>query len=74
MHSFFIYFQTQTYLQPFTDKFPQADIHELLAPDILHQLIKGCLKDHLITWVVKYIKVNHSAKEASRILDDIDHQ
>ncbi|KAG1804346.1 hypothetical protein EV424DRAFT_1544679 [Suillus variegatus] len=28
-------------LVPFTNDFPHADIHELLAPDILHQLIKG---------------------------------
>ncbi|KAG1890562.1 uncharacterized protein F5891DRAFT_1131665 [Suillus fuscotomentosus] len=26
---------------PFTNYFPRADIHELLSPDILHQLIKG---------------------------------
>ncbi|KAH8987671.1 hypothetical protein EDB86DRAFT_2749128, partial [Lactarius hatsudake] len=57
---------------PFTDSFPRADIHELLAPDLLHQLIKGTFKDHLVTWVCDYIKAEHPKKEARRILDDID--
>ncbi|TFK32967.1 hypothetical protein BDQ12DRAFT_700969 [Crucibulum laeve] len=33
--------------QPFTSEFPHAGIHELLAPDLLHQIIKGAFKDHL---------------------------
>ncbi|KAG2053883.1 hypothetical protein BDR06DRAFT_1051613 [Suillus hirtellus] len=39
-------------LVPFTNDFPRADIHELLAPDLLHQLIKGAYKDHLVDWVI----------------------
>ncbi|KAI9569828.1 hypothetical protein HD554DRAFT_2037827 [Boletus coccyginus] len=29
--------------------FPRADIHELIVLDLLHQLIKGTFKDHLVT-------------------------
>ncbi|KAG2052655.1 hypothetical protein BDR06DRAFT_983034 [Suillus hirtellus] len=47
--------------QPFTNDFPQANIHQMISPDILHQLIKGAFKDHLVTW-------------AQKIMDDIDHR
>ncbi|KAI9463519.1 hypothetical protein BJY52DRAFT_1202845 [Lactarius psammicola] len=57
---------------PFTHHFPCADIHQLLSPDLLHQLIKGCFKDHLIMWVNNYIKAEHSASKAQKIFDDID--
>ena len=62
-------------LQPFTHSFPRADIHFLLAPDLLHQLIKGVFKDHLVTWISAYIKAAApSEKEGLAILEDIDHQ
>ncbi|RPD67826.1 hypothetical protein L226DRAFT_474339, partial [Lentinus tigrinus ALCF2SS1-7] len=32
-----------------------ANIHELLTPDLLYQLIKGTFKDHLVDWVTEYI-------------------
>ncbi|KAF8489738.1 hypothetical protein JB92DRAFT_3085234 [Gautieria morchelliformis] len=59
---------------PFTNGFPRANINELLSSDILHHLIKGVFKDHLVTWVNDYIKVEHSASEAQKILDDIDRR
>ena len=59
--------------QPFTYGFPCADIHELLLPDLLHQIIKGT-KDHLVTWVTDYIKLEHPPAEAKQILADIDQQ
>ncbi|KAJ3760778.1 hypothetical protein EV360DRAFT_93378 [Lentinula raphanica] len=37
---------------PFTEEFPRADIHEMLSPDLLHQIIKGCFKDMLIEWIL----------------------
>ncbi|KAG1735575.1 uncharacterized protein EDB91DRAFT_1238202 [Suillus paluster] len=61
-------------IMPFTNYFPRADIHELLSPDILHQLIKGAFKDHIVTWVHQYIKAQYSENEVNMILDDIDHR
>ncbi|KAF8871522.1 hypothetical protein BD779DRAFT_1680333 [Infundibulicybe gibba] len=45
----------------------------LLTPDLLHQVIKGGFKDHLVMWVCEYLKLEHGATEADRILDDIDY-
>ncbi|KIM53220.1 hypothetical protein SCLCIDRAFT_32080 [Scleroderma citrinum Foug A] len=59
-------------LIPFTNDFPRADIHQMLSPNILHQLIKGGFKDHLVDWVEKYLIHIHGKTEAERILDDID--
>ena len=62
------------FYQPFTHVFPWADIHELLAPDLLHQLIKGVFKDHLVTWVADYLYITHDKTAALEIIEDIDHQ
>ncbi|KAJ7142563.1 hypothetical protein C8R44DRAFT_571794, partial [Mycena epipterygia] len=40
---------------PFTRDFPRVDIHELISPDLLHQVIKGTFKDHLVEWVNQYL-------------------
>jgi hypothetical protein len=60
--------------QPFTSHFPRADIHELLAPDLLHQIIKGTFKDHLVTWVMDYVAAKHGKSCANQILADIDRR
>lgn len=62
------------HLQPFTTKFPRADIYELLTPDLLHQAIKGTFKDHLVTWVEEYLKLVHGASRGLEILDEIDRR
>lgn len=60
--------------QPFTMKFPRADIHELLTCDLLHQAIKGAFKDHLVVWVEDYLKIMHGPSKAEAILDEIDRR
>ncbi|KAH9965083.1 hypothetical protein BJV74DRAFT_911363 [Russula compacta] len=45
----------------FTHGFPHADIHDLLTPDLLHQVIKGTFKDHL-------------QARAHAIIEDIDRR
>ncbi|KAJ6472013.1 hypothetical protein C8R45DRAFT_1164738, partial [Mycena sanguinolenta] len=59
---------------PFTRDFPRADIHEMLSPDLLHQIIKGSFKDHLVTWVGEYLYLVHSTAEADAIMDEIDRR
>ena len=61
-------------VKPFTSEFPRADIHELIAPDILHQVIKGTFKDHLVSWIEAYLEKVHGKTLASVILDDIDRR
>ncbi|KAF5379427.1 hypothetical protein D9615_006625 [Tricholomella constricta] len=59
---------------PFTVGFPRADIHELLSPDLLHQVIKGTFKDHLVTWVYQYLKLEYGEARALEITQDIDRR
>ncbi|KAI6139091.1 hypothetical protein BKA82DRAFT_4332380 [Pisolithus tinctorius] len=61
-------------LIPFMNDFLRADIHRMLSPDILHQLIKGGFKDHLVDWVEKYLINIHGKTKAEKILNDIDCQ
>ena len=73
------YLQSHSYIwlyltQPFTNDFPHADINELISPDLLHQVIKGTFKDHLVTWVEEYLVLTHGHKQADEILDDIDRR
>lgn len=63
-----------TYIKPFTSDFPRADINELISPDILHQLIKGGFKDHLVSWIEELIYSTHTKKEAKQILAEIDYR
>ncbi|KZP09744.1 hypothetical protein FIBSPDRAFT_963695 [Athelia psychrophila] len=59
---------------PFTADIARADINELISPDILHQLIKGTFKDHLVTWIEEIIRSMHPKKDADRILSEIDYR
>ncbi|KAJ7769648.1 hypothetical protein DFH07DRAFT_866732 [Mycena maculata] len=61
-------------LKPFTSHFPRADIHELLSSDLLHQVIKGTFKDHLVSWVNEYLHIEHGEKRALEIIQDIDRR
>ncbi|KAF7333067.1 hypothetical protein MVEN_02371300 [Mycena venus] len=59
---------------PFTADFPRADIHELISMDLLHQIIKGTFKDHIVDWVEEYIRATNDNADAERILADIDRR
>ncbi|KAF5334445.1 hypothetical protein D9611_014474 [Ephemerocybe angulata] len=59
---------------PFTHTFPRADIHKLMAPDLLHQVIKGTFKDHLVAWIMEYIMQEHGEVKGLEIIADIDHR
>ncbi|KAF8338581.1 hypothetical protein F5887DRAFT_1077678 [Amanita rubescens] len=61
-------------VKPFTSVFPRADIHELIAPDLLHQVIKGTFKDHLVTWVEKYLTQKYGATYGKVMMDEIDRR
>ena len=60
--------------QPFTSDFPRGNIYEMISPDLLHQLIKGTFKDHLVMWICDYLVIQHGARHAGVILDDIDRR
>jgi hypothetical protein len=60
--------------QPFTANFPRGDIYEMISPDLLHQLIKGTFKDHLVTWICEYLVIQYGERQAGIILDDIDQR
>ncbi|KAI0246259.1 hypothetical protein BJV78DRAFT_1277264 [Lactifluus subvellereus] len=59
---------------PFTARFPRSDIHELLCSDLLHQIIKGTFKDHLVTWVGEYLVSVHGSTRTAAIMADIDRR
>ncbi len=63
-----------SYLQPFSDDLPHADIHELMAGDLLHQVIKGCFKEHLVDWVFAYIILEHGETVGHGIWGQIDRR
>ncbi|KAF8806107.1 hypothetical protein BYT27DRAFT_7224463 [Phlegmacium glaucopus] len=59
---------------PYPHDFPRANIYEILTPNLLHQVIKGTFKDHLVTWVGEYLVLEHGEARGNKILDDIDRR
>ncbi|EIM87672.1 uncharacterized protein STEHIDRAFT_56247 [Stereum hirsutum FP-91666 SS1] len=62
-------------VEPFTLDLPRADIYEMISPDVLHQLIKGTFKDHLVDWVGEYLALEHGSEARAGVyLDEIDRR
>ena len=60
--------------QPFTHEFPNTDMYELISPDLLHQVIKGCFKDHLVMWVRTYFELKYGKAKAKSFLNLMDQR
>lgn len=60
--------------KPFMVQFPRADPYKLVSFDLLHQIIKGSFKDHLVTWVGDYLEIKYGKRRAAATLDIIDRR
>lgn len=46
----------------------------MISPDLLHQVIKGAFKDHIVDMVTEYLVIAYGQAEANQRLDDIDYR
>ena len=46
----------------------------MMSGDLLHQLIKGTFKDHLVTWIGEYLISEYGDTRGKDMLDEIDRR
>ncbi|KAF8914518.1 hypothetical protein CPB85DRAFT_1503406 [Mucidula mucida] len=63
--------RSQEYTEKLSNEFGDESV-EMMASDLLHQLIKGTFKDHLVDWVGEYLELTEGSTRAKEIMDDID--
>ena len=54
--------------------FPRAGVYRIITPDLLHQVIKGAFKDHLVTWVCMYLEIEYGVAGSKIMLDEMDRR
>ncbi|KLO17200.1 hypothetical protein SCHPADRAFT_821759 [Schizopora paradoxa] len=59
---------------PFMNDFPRGDVYRIMTPDLLHQVIKGAFKDHLVKWICLYLENKFGEAKSNALLAEMDRR